>query len=110
MAGEPGVLTVADEFAFGAVVTRFKEIYHSVLSVDMTTDFFLGVAFLFVAVWFVWALFRRRPEKRVGWRDSLYGADQPFSSIADRARRLRREREEKTLRHAAAHGVAPPAE
>ena len=110
MNGEPGVLTVADEYALGAVVTRFQEIYQSVRSVDMSTDFFLGIAFLFVAVWFVRALFVRRPEKRVGWRDSLYGADQPFTSIASRARRLRRDREEQTIRHAAAHGVYPPAE
>ncbi len=110
MNGEPGVLTVADEYALGAVVTRFQEIYQAVRTADMSTDFFLGVAFLIVSVWFIRALFVRRPEKRVGWRDSLYGADQPFTSIANRARRLRRERDEKAIRHAAAHGVPPAAE
>jgi hypothetical protein len=110
MNGEPGVLTVADEYALGAVVTRFQEIYQAVLSADMSTDFFLGIAFLVVSVWFIRALFVSRSEKRLGWRDSLYGADQPFTSIASRARRLRRERDEQTARHAAAHGVAPPAE
>lgn len=110
MEGEPGVPIVADEFAFGAVVTRFQEIYQAVRSVDMTTDFFLGVAFLFVSMWFLWALFARRRETRVGWRDSLYGSDKPLSSIASRARQLRRERDEKAIRHAAALGVHPPAE
>ena len=110
MNGEPGVLTVADEYALGAVVTRFQEIYQSVLTFDMSTDFFLGIAFLIVSVWFIRALFVGRPEKRLGWRDSLYGSDQPFTSIANRARRLRRERDEQIAKHAAAHGVVPPAE
>lgn len=110
MNGEPGVLTVADEFALGAVVTRFQEIYQAVRSVDMSTDFFLGVAFLVVSVWFVRTLFVRKPEKRGEWRDTLYGSDQPLTSISNRARRLRRQRDEQIARHAAAHGVAPPAE